>query len=490
MGNDEQGQLVLYKSDLVRLEFKKDGYFEGQLVEGSLILKVDKEIKLDEVLLRIRMIQSFNILQSKNNEINNFYQKKIFLKKINLPYIFKSNKPEDIILQPGTRNIPFRFFLPKNIPPSFEYPRENKKGHVRYIFTAEVISGKDKFTTEEYFLIKQRPFTYPPLTKFKLQDKKIIKTVKQVSKGESTIAVYTPSKNMLINGPIKYEVEIDNRKCEDNIDSIFFKLIRIVTFKKNNEFYNFDTLIASKKYNIKCNKGIFKAFACEDMNLRDGDLKEIYLSDKYNPYLGKITDLNLLMPSLETPIMKCEYKLEISLIFDSDVSEKDRPTVNVPVYGCHMSQKDSEADLIIIQGQYKSIHQDLGPYAPVYVFKDENTNLENNNSNNNSGINANNNIRNNNFNNNARNNNYNNNIGNNNYNKNIINNNVNNNNNIKSIDGNKNCVPGLVSSQIAREVPISITSEDFPSLASINREILQKGNNNIKGNNPYDNIHF
>jgi hypothetical protein len=117
MGNDEQGQLVLYKSDLVRLEFKKDGYFEGQLVEGSLILKVDKEIKLDEVLIRIRMIQSFNILQSKNNEINNFYQKKIFLKKINLPYIFKSNKPEDIILQPGTRNIPFRFFFAKKYSP-------------------------------------------------------------------------------------------------------------------------------------------------------------------------------------------------------------------------------------------------------------------------------------------------------------------------------------------------------------------------------------
>ena len=483
MGNDGQGQLILLKSDLIRFEFKKDGYFDCQLVEGSLILQANKEIKLDEIIIRLRMIQSFNIILSKDNVVTNYFQKKIFLQKLNLPYIFNSNNSQNYILKPGTRNISFRFFLPKNIAPSFEYPRENKKGQIRYIFTAEVISGNDKYTTEEYFLVKQRPFIYPITTRLKIEDKRIIKTIGQLTKGESLISVFTPSKNMLINGPIKYELEIDNRNCEDNVNCVFFKLIRIVTFKKNNELYNFDTIIASKKYNVKCAKGCMKALECEDMIIKDKDLKELYFPDKNNPYLGKITDLNLLMPSLETPILKCEYKLEISVNFDSDVLEKDRPTVIVPIYASHMPQKESEGDLIIIQGQFKNIKKDLGPYAPIYSFKDEdNNNFGINNINNVNANFGNNNITNNNI----INNNYNN-IRNNPYNNNVINNYD---NNIKSIDGNKNCVPGMVSSQIAKEVPISITSNDFPTLASINREIYKKGDNNMQGNNPYNNIHL
>ena len=88
MGNDGQGQLILLKSDLIRFEFKKDGYFDCQLVEGSLILQANKEIKLDEIIIRLRMIQSFNIILSKDNVVTNYFQKKIFLQKLNLPYIF------------------------------------------------------------------------------------------------------------------------------------------------------------------------------------------------------------------------------------------------------------------------------------------------------------------------------------------------------------------------------------------------------------------
>ena len=61
-------------------------------------------------------------------------------------------------------------------------------------------------------------------------------------------------------------------------------------------------------------------------------------------------------------------------------------------------KKDSKADLIIIQGQYKIIHQDLWPYASIYAFKNENNDLENNNS----GNDVKNIIRNNNYNNSAK----------------------------------------------------------------------------------------
>ena len=219
-------------------------------------------------------------------------------------------------------------------------------------------------------------------------------------------------------------------------------------------------------------------FKYEDIILKDIDLKDLYFPDKLNPYLGKIADLNLLMPSLDSPIIKCEYKLEISSEFDTNIVESNRPTVVIPIYVAHQSPQECNSDKIIIQAQIKNIPRDIGIYAPIYNFKDENNN--NGNNNNNSG-NNNNNLGNNYGNNNLRN------INNNNF-RNIPDNNINNNfysEPFLSGKGNDNSYP-------------IISCNDFPTLESINREMnrremyyLYNGNNNQKGNNlnnPYDNI--
>ena len=430
MGNEEEGHLILLKNEMVKLGFKKEGYFESQLVEGFIIIQAAKDIIIDEIIIRIRMLQSIRITESKDKLITNFLQKKIFLKKLNLPHIFNSLNLHNIPIKVGIHKVPFKFFLPRNIPPSFEYPRQNKKGNVRYIFTAEIMSGKEKYVTEEYLIIKQRPFIYPPQTKLKMQDTKVIKA-NGVIRGESTISVYTPSKNIIINEPIKYEVEIDNIKSEEDVIKINIKVIRTVFFKKNNDIYKYETIIINQKSPAKSLKGNKKLFQFDDIILRDNELKELFIPDKIFPYLGRITDLNILMPSIETPIMKCEYKLEISTIFDANVLEKDRPTLVIPIYVSHQPQSEYEGDRIIIQGQYKNIPRDVGQYAPVYIFNDENNNNNENNNNEN-------------------------------------------NNNIEY--------------QI-------VTCNDFPTLESINRELMRKnsGNKNYGYNgqreyNPYDNI--
>ena len=426
MGNEE-GKVILQKSELVNLEFKKEEYFESQLVEGFILFTPTKEIYLDEIVIKIKMFQSFKIYESKDKYINNFLQKKIILKRLNLPNIFNCLNSQNIPIKIGIHKIPFKFFLPKNIPPSFEYPRENKKGNIRYIFTAEIISGKEKYITEEYLIIKQRAFIYPPQTILKIQDKKVIKVLGKI-KGESELSVYIPSKNIKINEPIKFEVNIDNTKNEEDVIKINIKVIRIVLFSKNNDIYKYETTIINKKNPTKCLKGEKKMFIFDDIILRDNELKEIEFNEKIFPYLGRIKDLNILMPSMETPIMRCEYKLEISTIFDINVLDNDRPTVVIPIYVSHQLQSESENDKIIIQGQYKNIPKDVGQYAPVYIFDDENNNNNNNNENNN------------NF-----------------------------------------------------EYQI-ITCNDFPTLESINRELMKRANNNLNngyngqgGYNPYNN---
>jgi hypothetical protein len=501
MGNEEDN-IILQKNEFLNLEFKQEGHFENQLVEGQLLFYTKKDMKLDEISIEIRMLQTFKISESRNKIITNDIQKKIFSKKFNLPKIFKCNATKNIPIPPALHKIPFKIFLPKNIPPSFEYPRDNKKGYIRYIFTAEILTSEEKFVTEEYFIVKQRPFIFPPLTKFKVQDRRVVQTTNKVLRGESSISGYTPSRNIVINGPIKFEVDADNRHCDEDIIKFNAKLIRVVTFKKDGELYSYDTMIYSKKYSVKILKKEMKVFKYEDIILKDAELKDLTFNEKSNPYLGKITDLNLLMPSMETPIMKCEYKLELSSDFDSKVCEQNKPIVIVPIYGCHQSQIDCERDKLLIKTQIKNIPRDTGPYAPIYVFNDEGNNIQSNN-NKNQNNNNNNNQKYNAQNNNIQNNNANNNIGNNNMknNNNFSNDNNNrNNNNFAQIPGNSNFSMGQLPSDIGGEA-YPITCNDFPTLASINREMKRRENNNFNnanygqgGNNqnnqynPYDNI--
>ena len=123
-----------------------------------------------------------------------------------------------------------------------------------------------------------------------------------------------------------------------------------------------------------------------------------------------------------------------------------------------------------INQKIKKIPRDVGPYAPIYVFNDDNNDLGNNN------------------------------VQNNNNQKNIIQNNYanNNNNNFgKSNSGsNSNYSAGQISPEMILEGTYPITCDDFPTLASINREMkrredMNKANFGQGGNNqynPYDNI--
>jgi hypothetical protein len=432
MGNEE-GCINLNKSDLIKLEFKHNGYYENQFVDGTIIFLPSEKIEIDEISIEIKMIQSFRVTELNNENSNGFLQQKIFFKRLNLPKILETSKTKKFPMKSGINKIPFKFFLPKNIPPSFEYPRENKKAFIRYIFKCEIISGKEKYKSEQYLIIKQRPFIYPQRTKLKLQDKKLVKALGTVTKGETSLTVFTPSKNIAINSPINYTIDIDNINCEDQVTGLKFKVIRTVTFKKdNNKVFTYETNIIKKKYSLKCLKNEKKE-NCEfnDVLLKDNDLKEIKFSDKINPYLGIISDLNLLMPSLETPIIKCEYKIIISLLFDSKVFKKDRPTIVVPIYAPHQTQEESERDKIIIQGQIKNNPKDSGIYAPVYNFNYEKININNYTNNDN---------------------------------ENIINN-----NNINNCDGNNQNLPD----------DGNIICYDYPTLESINRAIeMNKKKNN------------
>jgi len=372
MGTTQYGSLILQKNELMTLTLNKDGYYESQLVSGVIRLEANSEFILKEINISIEMLQSFRNEESNDKCLTNYFHSKIFSKKLNISKIFKSQNSQNIIVKKGNYSIPFDIFLPEKIPPSFIYPVKNKSTFIRYIIGAELISENKTFTTENNLLIKQRPFNISSPIKY--QDIKSIKSNLIINKGESGINLYLSTNDIIINNPIKFSVEIDNTKCESDVKEIKVKVFRIITYIKNNETILDDVLIIEKAYSIICLKGEKSNFNFDDIILRD-ELQKMDYIDILNPYRENIYDLNLLMPSLESKIIKCEYKLQVSLDFNDIVLEKYRPSINIPIYAVHQTSVECEGDKILIEEQKKNIPKDnfyngnrLNPYSAENNF--------------------------------------------------------------------------------------------------------------------------
>ena len=345
MGAIQEEPLNLQKSKLIRLEFNKDGYFENDIIIGSIKFEPPHEIQVNEINIKITRFQSFIVNTSKEEILRNCNQEEISLKKLN--DIPGKSYPR------GIHNIPFTIFLPENIPPSFECQHKLKKAFIRYIFTVEIISGDTTYKYEEYLLIRQKPFNIPsPLI---YSDPKGIK-----DSGESCISLHIASSDIIINKPMKFAVEIDNTKCGIDINKIEIKIYRKYNFMKDNEGYMFERMIIKKKYPIKCLKGVKDRYEFEDILFWDENIGKKVLDDKLNPYLNKVKDLNLLMPSLETELIKIHYFMKVTPKFKISISEKDLPTISIPIYAVHLEKKEYDDYNHVKNIQWNNVNQNNG----------------------------------------------------------------------------------------------------------------------------------
>ena len=347
MGNKEDN-VISHKSDLISIELGNLNYYESQLLSGNVKLEPNSEIIVNGINIQLKRIQCFYLSKNQTNNFNEV----LFVENLDISKHFKkaNNNNNSFKAPRGIHRIPFEKFLPSGIPPSFEYPHSSKKGYIRYILTAELVleNEKEKHLSEEYICIKQRPFNVP--SNFRYSDAKTIK-----KKGESCLNIYIGSLDLIINNPIKIGLEIDNKKCEDNSKKIKIKVFRTITLKSINEDIKSETKIIEKNYPFKCLKGETMKNDYEDILFRDEDLKDINFEDKVNPYLGNIYDVNLLMPSFESEIIKCEYRLEIYSSYNTDLDKKDRPTIILPIYAVHQTLLEYEGNKNIIEEQKNNL---------------------------------------------------------------------------------------------------------------------------------------
>ena len=69
--------------------------------------------------------------------------------------------------------------------------------------------------------------------------------------------------------------------------------------------------------------------------LIDNDLIDFKYIKEENPY-PNINDINILLPTMNSRIIKCDYRIQVSLYFDNFVTAGYRPRVKLPIIITHL----------------------------------------------------------------------------------------------------------------------------------------------------------
>ena len=483
----DNGIQNLNLSDLIKIQFKKDSYFEGQVAEGVIIFEPKQNIVFSDILIKFQQYEYFVYVIDANtnnvvSDINNFT---FFEKPMNAGDFLNAQRVQGgmFSLNPGSYKIPFQFTLPENIPPSFEYPFKNRRAALRYIFSAQVLSPYAKTITEIYLWIKARPINIPDSIKH--ENYVTVKNVGILSRGKSGVALFTMTNNFRINDMLPFAVDIYNEECTVQVKEVKISIKRIVTFVDKGKEYQQRTAILRKKYPCLCNKNSRNSFHYDDIQIRDNEFKDVEFNRSLNPY-PFLNDLNLLMPNIRSKFIKCEYSLKATSYFDLSVLGKNRPRVEMPIYITHQLQKEFEYE--------KNQNMNRGPspqFSGVDLNRINNNNQWGNNSNNNWGNNNNfgNNMNNNNNWGNNNNNWGNNNNNNNNYGNNMNNNMNNNNNNFnRQNSGSKYSYQAYLAAKNANNQNNNQNNNNDWKSKSAFQPNNNFGNDNWKNNNnPWDN---
>ena len=372
----DNGIQNLNLSDLLKIEFKKDSYFESQLVEGVVTFQPKQNMVFNDILIKFQQYEYFSyIIEEPNKIVSDLNTHVFFEKPMNAGYFLNAQRVQGgmFSLNPGTYKIPFQFTLPPNIPPSFEYPIKNRRAALRYIFSAQVLSPYAKTITESYLWVKARPINVPDTIKH--ENYITVKNVGIINRGKSGIALFTMSNNFKINDMLPFTVDIYNEDCGVQVKEVKISIKRIVTFMDKGKEYQHRTAILRKKYPCLCDRNSKNTFHYDDIQIRDDEFRDVDFNRSLNPY-PFLNDLNLLMPNIRSKFIKCEYSLKATSYFDLSVLGKNRPRVEMPIFITHQIQKEFEYEK---NQNLNKRQQQL--YSGVDLNKVENTYKPGNNTN-------------------------------------------------------------------------------------------------------------
>ena len=328
------------KKNTMNIITNKDYYFKGELCEGNIILELISVINLNDISISLFSKENWLIQETSNVK---YGEKNIqLLSKFDLGiHKFLNLNSEINLLSKGRYVFPFKIELPSYLEPSFEYPIPNRSSYLRYVLESEVISNDIKLKTNKNILIKS-------YSKF-LRTPKIFSSITNVHKwgmfdGGSTILKASYEKNNYkIDELVPLNIEIDNTRGKLKVKECKIRIIRTIQFskldKESIEKYPLEKTIYSKVFWAEVMPNSKRSFLFQT-ELKDKDLIDFNYLGENNPY-PEIHDINYLLPSLEGRIIKCEYRIQISLYFNNFVTSGYRPRVSLPILIIHQFKENS-----------------------------------------------------------------------------------------------------------------------------------------------------
>ena len=337
--NNYNNEILNENNELMTIETNKPYYFKGENIEGKIIITCLSKIILNEITLSLYSIENWIIQETSTMKYGE--KSKQIISKFDLEIsALLNNKKYTQILPPGTHIFPFIIELPNYLQPSFEYPLPNRSAYLRYVLESEIISNEIKLKYNKYILIKGG---------YKLlKSPKIFNSISNVHKwgiidvGSTILKVSYNKNNYKIDELVPLNIEIDNTRGKLKVKECKIRILRTIQFKKldNNSInkYPMEKTIYSKNFWSEVLPNSKRSFLFQT-ELKDKDLIDFNYFGESNPY-PLIKDINLLLPTLESSIIKCDYEIQVSLFFDSFVTSGYRPRISLPIIITHLFQEE------------------------------------------------------------------------------------------------------------------------------------------------------
>ena len=318
--------------------FDKPSYFTDEEISGQVELNNTTQLVLSEITLSLNLLE--NWLKLSSVPIGETNRQLILAYNLNVRQSL--HIPTSLVnLSPGKFVFYFRFKLPQNLNPCFEFPTTETKGYIRYSLDANIVSPYIQGATSSYMLLKSRPKNKPEQSIFTSSNE--IYKWNMFSEGTATlnVSLINNENNIKYGGQIKFNIDIDNTKGKLNASECKVVLLRKLELKARTSGDVKDTI------NNECVVKIFptevktkekKSFPCS-ISLEDMDKNLFNLKEEKLPYTN-ITDLSFFVPSVSSKILNCQYTLRVTLYFNSFVAYKHRPRVFIPINICHQSREE------------------------------------------------------------------------------------------------------------------------------------------------------
>ncbi len=318
------------------IEFIKPSFYPDEFIEGKVQLCISTQMILNEINISLFQLENWIILSSV--PVAETIREPLITFPLNIKQ--KLNIYTNLVnLSPGTFIFPFKFKLPKDINPCFEFPTAKEKAYIRYSLDVAIVSPYINGSTSSYILFKSRPKLNKDYKNLYSSSIDVYKW-NMFSEGNTTLSasLLDNENNIKYGEEIHFNVDIDNTKGKLKTNEIKVMLLRKIVFKKklNNQI--------KETINNACVVQKFKAAVSPtkkqnfkfSIQLKNMDNLLFNLKDEKLPY-ANITDMSFFLPSINSPILECNYTLKVSLYFDSFVAYKHRPRVLIPINICHQN---------------------------------------------------------------------------------------------------------------------------------------------------------